>query len=236
MEIIPAVDVLDGTVVRLARGDYRAVTRYEPDPVATAVRWSDEGARRVHVVDLQGARTGDPDRELWGALAAAGVAFQVGGGLRTVEAVETAIAAGAERAVVGTAAVWSPEVLSAMVDAVGSERIVVALDVRAGRATGSGWEDDGRDLDGVIARFAGAGVIRALVTGISHDGMMTGPDLDLLAVVRSLAPDLRLIGSGGVGSLQDLTALAGAGVEAAIVGRALYEGRFSLEDAIAACG
>ncbi len=234
MQIIPAVDVLGGRVVRLLRGDYDAVTDYAADPVAAVRRWAAEGAGLVHVVDLDGARSGEGDPGLWEALGEAGVPFQAGGGLRTAAAVAQAVAAGAQRAVVGTAAVWDPELLEEMVAVVGAGRLVAAIDVRDGRAQGAGWRDDGRPLAEVLAGVGAAGVRRMLVTAISRDGTMAGPDLDVLDEVAAAAPDTAIIASGGVGTLEHVRALAGAGVEAAIVGRALYEGAFTLAEAVAA--
>lgn len=234
MQIIPAIDVLDGRVVRLLRGDYGDVTEYGTSPAATAVAWQSDGAELVHVVDLGGARSGDRDPGLAKVLAAAGAVFQIGGGLRRAADVQEVLAGGARRAVVGSVAVWAPELLGAMVAAAGPDRVVASIDVRRGRAVGEGWRDGGRDLDDMIAGIAGAGLRHALVTGISRDGTMVGPDLDLLARVREAAPGLELIASGGVGSLDDLRTLAAAGFPAAIVGRALYEQRFTLAEAIAA--
>jgi phosphoribosylformimino-5-aminoimidazole carboxamide ribotide isomerase len=234
VQVIPAVDVLGGAVVRLARGSYDDVTRYASDPVEALVRWAAEGAELVHVVDLAGARDGLHPGELVSRLAAAGVAFQIGGGIRTVADAVAAVAGGAARVVVGTAAVWDTATVEEMVGALGEERVVAALDVREGRARGAGWRDGGLPVAEAAQRLASAGVGRALVTGIGGDGMMTGPDLALLATVAEAAPRLALIGSGGVGTLADLVALRDAGAEAAIVGRALYEGRFTLAEAMGA--
>ena len=233
MQLIPAVDVLDGKVVRLMEGDYARVTVYADDAVAQAREWCEAGATLVHVVDLAGARDGEPAEGLWRSLGEAGVTFQVGGGIRTAEAAERAIAAGAARVVMGTAAVWRPDLLAGTIATIGADRIVAALDVRGGRATGQGWLDEGHPLADVVGGLVAAGVPRALVTGIRRDGTMQGPDLDVIRDVQNAAPDLALLGSGGVGSLADLTMLAGAGVEGAIVGRALYEGSFTVEEALA---
>lgn len=229
LEIIPAVDILDGAVVRLTHGDFDRVTVYDPDPVDRAARWISEGAALVHVVDLDGARTGRPDRSLWEALASAGIRFQVGGGIRTAEGAEAALAAGAERVVLGTAAVWDPDVLSAL----DTERVVAAVDVRDGRATGAGWLDEGRELADVLDDLAVRGVVRLLVTGIGRDGTLEGPEMELLESVLADSR-FRVIASGGVGTLEDLRVVAAAGCEAVIVGRALYEARFTLPQALAA--
>ncbi len=232
MQVIPAVDVLEGRVVRLLRGDYDAVTDYGRDPVAAVRRWVDEGAGLVHVVDLDGARSGAGDAGLWRRLGEAGLPFQAGGGIRSAADAASVVGAGAERIVVGTAAVWERDVLQAIVDTVGPERVVAALDVRGDRAEGAGWRDEGRPLEQVVEGILDTGVRRLLVTAIARDGTMEGPDLGLLAEVRDLAPGAAIIASGGVGSLDHLRGLAAAGVaEAAIVGRALYEGAFSLAEA-----
>ncbi len=230
MEIIPAVDVLAGSVVRLMHGDYGAVTRYGDDPVARVSAFLAEGASLVHVVDLEGARSGKPDDRLLTALAATGGRFQIGGGIRTAEAANRVLSKGAARVVMGSAAVWEPEVLAGVGEI---QRVVAAIDVRKGRATGGGWLDDGRALDGVLDGVAGVGVQRVLVTGIDTDGTMDGPDLALL---RRVMADGRfaVIASGGVGSLDDLRRVAEVGCEGVIVGRALYEGRFTLAEALEA--
>lgn len=230
LEIIPAVDVLDGAVVRLTHGDFDAVTVYDDSPVRRARQWMDEGAKLVHVVDLDGARTGKPDPHLWEALAAAGVSFQVGGGIRTAAVASAALAAGAERVVLGTAAVWDPDVLGAIEQA---DRVVAAVDVRGGRATGAGWLDEGRAVGDVLDDLATRGVTRLLVTGIGRDGTMEGPEMELLEAVLA---DRRfaIIASGGVGTIDDLRRVAESGCEAVIVGRALYESRFTLTQALAA--
>lgn len=232
MLVIPAVDVLRGSVVRLVEGDYRHVTDYGGDAVAWSRHWINEGAELVHVVDLEGARSGLPDPALWNAVTGAAVPFQVGGGIRSAEVALQALAAGAQRVVLGTAAVWSPATIASLLTEVGPDRVVAALDVRDGRAAGAGWIDPGRDLAEVVGALSPTGVERVLVTSIGRDGTMAGPDLGLLAQVSSLAAELKVIASGGIGSLDDLGALAAAGAEAVVVGRALYEGRFSLGEAV----
>lgn len=230
MQVIPAVDILEGRVVRLLHGDYGRVTRYSDDPVEVAGRWLELGADLVHVVDLTGAKTGDADRLIWRGMGQAGIPFQVGGGIRTADTARAALAAGARRVVMGTAAVWNPAALGEVGEV---DRVVAALDVRAGRARGAGWLDEGRSVPQALRGLREAGVVRLLVTGIERDGAMRGPDLDLLAQVGKLS-EMAVIASGGVGSLSDLQAVAALGCEAVIVGRALYEGRFTLTEAISA--
>ncbi|MCQ3805257.1 MAG: 1-(5-phosphoribosyl)-5-[(5-phosphoribosylamino)methylideneamino] imidazole-4-carboxamide isomerase [bacterium] len=230
MQVIPAVDILEGRVVRLLRGRYDRVTRYSDDPVEVAGQWVSQGADLVHVVDLSGARSGNPDRRIWEVMAAAGIPFQVGGGIRDASMARAALSAGARRVVMGTAAVWNPEALGEVGPI---ERVVAALDIRAGRARGAGWMDEGRSVSQAVAGLRQAGVGRLLVTGIERDGAMTGPDLELLGRVQALS-EMAVIASGGVGDLADLEAVATLGCEAVIVGRALYERRFTLAEALSA--
>ncbi|HSJ34667.1 MAG TPA: 1-(5-phosphoribosyl)-5-[(5-phosphoribosylamino)methylideneamino] imidazole-4-carboxamide isomerase [Acidimicrobiia bacterium] len=227
LEVIPAVDVLDGRVVRLLRGDYARVTEYGSDPVEAARSWVGQGASRVHVVDLDGARHGAPNLALWEGLGRAGIPFQAGGGIRTAVVARQVLEAGAERVVMGTAAVAEPEMLAGL-----GEAVVAAVDVRDGKARGSGWLDRGRPLIDVLDGLAAAAVPRVMVTGIGRDGTLGGADLDL---TREVADDGRfaVVASGGVGTLSDLDPIAAAGCEAVVVGRALYDHRFTLAEAIA---
>ena len=218
MQVIPAVDVLDGTAVRLAQGDYDVVTRYSDDPIAVVEGWAAKGAELVHVVDLEGARSGVPDFGLMAQLGSLGVPIQFGG-------------AGISRIVVGS--VLLGDAADGFVARVETEAVVAGIDVRLGRARGSGWEDEGVDADEALDRVLSLGLLSVLATGIETDGMMTGPDLELLSRFRSGAPGCHLIASGGVGSLDDVDALVGLGADAVVVGRALYEHRFTFEDAVA---
>lgn len=228
MQVIPAVDVLDGNVVRLLRGSFSEVTVYGNDPVATGAAWFEAGATLVHLVDLEGARSGHPDRSLWARFARAGIPFQVGGGIRDVATGRAALDSGAARVVLGTAALRNPEVLAEIGR---PERVVAAIDVAEGEALGEGWSGPGVGLEAVLAGLRVNSVERMLVTAISRDGTMAGPDVGLIEQVKRLAPAMALIASGGVGGLGELQTLADAGCEAAIVGRALYEKRFTLEEA-----
>jgi phosphoribosylformimino-5-aminoimidazole carboxamide ribotide isomerase len=231
MQVIPAVDVLDGLAVRLARGDYNAVTRYSDDPIAVVEGWAAEGAELVHVVDLEGARSGVPDFGLIVRLGSLGIPIQYGGGIRTAGAAETALAAGLSRIVVGSV-LLTDEARSFVAD-LDPRTIVAGIDVRLGRARGSGWRDEGLDADEALDRVLSLGLTSTLVTGIEADGTMDGPDLRLLEQFRLAAPEMRLIASGGVGVLRDLEAVAAIGADAVIVGRALYEQRFTLAEAVA---
>ena len=236
MLVIPAVDVLDGQVVRLLRGDYAAVTRYGEDPVGAARTWLMEGATLIHVVDLGGARSGRPDPELWRRMGEAGVPFQVGGGVRSAGTAEAALAAGAGRVVLGTAAVQDPGLVSALVAAHGADRIAVSVDVRGGRTAVDGWHGDGPPLEDALAALAGAGPGWLVVTSILRDGTLRGPDLDMVRTVVAATPGMLVMAAGGVGSVEDLVALRDAGVHGAIIGRALYDGTLTLATARAALG
>ncbi|MGB5732758.1 MAG: HisA/HisF-related TIM barrel protein [Acidimicrobiia bacterium] len=230
MQVIPAVDVLDGSAVRLARGVYDAVTRYSDDPIAVVEDWAAKGAELVHVVDLEGARSGVPDLGLMMQLGSLGIPIQYGGGIRTADVARAALDAGLSRIVVGSALL--DDDAGRFVARVDTESIVAGIDVRLGRARGSGWRDEGINADDALGRVLALGLDTVLATGIETDGMMTGPDLELLSRFRSAAPRCRLIASGGVGSLDDLDALAALGADAVVVGRALYERRFTFEDAV----
>jgi phosphoribosylformimino-5-aminoimidazole carboxamide ribonucleotide (ProFAR) isomerase len=206
---------------------------YDRDPVSVGRKWIADGASLLHVVDLQAARSGLVTPEIGESFGEAGVPFQIGGGIRDAQAALAACAAGASRVVVGTAAV-AGEPLQEIVAAVGAARVVVAVDVRNGRSLGSGWEDEGRDWWTVLREIVTAGVPRVLVTGITRDGTLRGPDIGLIRAVAAAAPTLAVIASGGVGDLTDIATLAGLDLEAAVVGRALYDGVFDLPAALEA--
>jgi phosphoribosylformimino-5-aminoimidazole carboxamide ribotide isomerase len=231
-EVIPAIDVLDGRAVRLSGGRREAPTLDGGDPVELARRFAAEGAGRLHLVDLDGAFSGVPRIELVGAVAAAGrPPLQVGGGYRTLGAIEAALGAGASRVMVGTAAL-TPGFVEDAVARVG-EALVVAVDVRNGRVAVDGWTQTSdlvpREL---AARCAELGVPRLLVTSTARDGSLAGPDLALLRAI--LPAGLPVLAAGGISSLDDLRAVRDAGCEGAIVGSALLAGRFTLDEALAA--
>jgi phosphoribosylformimino-5-aminoimidazole carboxamide ribotide isomerase len=231
--VIPAVDVLAGRAARLREGRRDQVTIEGGDPVELAQRFVDEGAERIHLVDLDGAFAGRPSTGLLERIAriAATVPIQVGGGYRTTEAIEKALAAGVERVIVGTAAV-SPPFLHAAAKRFG-ERLVVAVDAREGGVTLAGWTQTATISAAELARrCAGAGVRRLVVTATQRDGSLAGPDLDLLSGV--LPCGLPVLAAGGIASLADLRALQELGCEGAVVGSALWRGTFTLAQARAA--
>jgi len=238
-ELLPAIDLRGGRVVRLRQGDFARETAYADDPVAVARTFAAAGARWIHIVDLDGARAGEPVQAgVVDAIVAgigARVSCQVAGGLRTPDAVAAVLAAGAARVVVGTAALRDPAFAGELVRVHGATRIVVALDVRDGLAIGEGWRDGAGGVDPTIAlaRLADLGVETFAATAIDRDGLLEGPDLDLLGRLVALGRG-RIIASGGVSSIEDVRATRAIGCVGAIVGRALYEGRLDLGTALEA--
>lgn len=241
MIILPAIDLRDGRVVRLRQGDYQAETRYPEAAQALARAYADAGARELHLVDLDAARAGTAtQRELIAAIATTpGLAVQAGGGVRRAEDVEGLLAAGLARVVIGSVAVRAPAQVIDWSQRFGPERIVLALDTRRSadgqyRLPVAGWTETSEvELFDAMARFCDAGLNHFLVTDIKVDGMLCGPNLALYAEIRRRFPDARVQASGGIGSLADLRALAALGMHAAIIGRALLEGRFTLASALA---
>lgn len=238
MILYPAIDIREGRAVRLLQGDYDRETAYDADPVDAAVRWAGEGARYLHVVDLDGAKAGESRNLDAVARIAAAVdcPLQLGGGLRNRASVTRALEAGASRVVIGTAALRDPEFLDAVVAEHG-ERIVVSIDTRKGKVSLAGWtEASETDAADAVAELSQRGVVRFLFTTIEVDGTMEGPAIDDLNAVAA-ATSGAVIASGGVGTVSDLELLsrvAAPNVEGAIVGRALYERRFTVAEANAA--
>jgi phosphoribosylformimino-5-aminoimidazole carboxamide ribotide isomerase len=223
--LIPAVDILGGRPVRLLRGEYDRVTRYGDSPLDAALRWKEAGARWLHVVDLDAARSGEAvnAEAVRSVVQESGLRVQVGGGLRTEADVERVLGYGAKRAVLGTAAVEDPELLRALCKRYPG-RIVVALDARHGEVTTRGWlEGSGRGLHEMALQAQEAGAARILFTAIEVDGGLGGPDIAAIQGLVSVV-EVPVIASGGVGSVEHLEALERTGAEAVIVGRALYEG------------
>jgi len=239
--LYPAIDILDGKAVRLQQGEYDQETTYDDDPVDAAKRWADGGAEYIHVVDLDGAKAGDIENltTIERISAAVDCPIEVGGGLRSTAAVSLILEAGAERVVVGTAALRDPEFLAEIIGTHGPAKVVVSVDARGGKVSLAGWtESSGVDVADAVTDLSGRGVERFLFTPIEVDGMMTGPNLPELARVAA-ATEASVIASGGVGTLEHLRTLATdapANVEGVIVGKALYEGKFTVPEAIEALG
>ncbi|HEV2791947.1 MAG TPA: 1-(5-phosphoribosyl)-5-[(5-phosphoribosylamino)methylideneamino]imidazole-4-carboxamide isomerase [Solirubrobacterales bacterium] len=238
MILYPAIDIRGGKAVRLLQGDYERETTYDADPVDAAARWASEGAEFLHVVDLDGAKAGEP-RNLDAVrriAAAVECPIQVGGGLRDADSVAAVLEAGARRVVIGTAALRDPAFLDSVIAAHG-EAVVVSVDTRGGKVSLSGWtETSDVEAPDAIADLTERGVRRFLCTAIEVDGTMEGPAIDQLNQIAA-ATTAQVIASGGVGDLSHLETLASESapnIEGAIVGRALYEKRFTVTKAIAA--
>jgi len=236
--LYPAIDIRDGHAVRLVEGDYDRETVYDADPVDAALRFAEAGVHVLHVVDLDGAKAGEPvNLDVIERIAEA-VPFpiQVGGGLRDEACVAKVLRAGAERVVIGTAAMRDPEFLAAMLKA-HEGRIVVSVDARDGKVSLAGWtETSDVEAADAVADLTARGVEAFLFTPIEVDGTLAGPGFEQLAAVAA-ATQASVIYSGGVGTLADLERLraeAGPNVEGVIVGRALYEKRFTVDEALAA--
>jgi len=236
--LYPAIDIRGGKAVRLLQGDYARETTYDADPVDAAKRWAEEGAEFLHVVDLDGAKAGEPQNleSVRRIAAAVSCPIQVGGGLRDQESVAAVLDRGATRVVIGTAALRNPDFLQALVDAY-ADRVIVSVDARDGKVSLSGWtETSDVDVADAVADLSRRGASRFLCTAIEVDGTMEGPAINELSRIAA-GTEAQVIASGGVGTLADLEALAAMNapnIEGAIVGRALYERRFSVAEAIRA--
>lgn len=238
--IIPAIDLIDGCVVRLHQGDYGARRDYGEDPLARLQRYQASGAQLLHIVDLTGAK--DPKarqipllRELLGSLS---IPVQTGGGIRSADDVRSLLDAGAARVVVGSAAVKRTDEVAGWMKTFGADKLVLALDVRINKAGNaevavSGWqENSGVLMDDLIRAFEPAGLRYVLTTDISKDGSLAGPNTALYAKLAQTFPNIDFQASGGIGSLDDIRAVSHTGAAGVIVGRALLEGKFTLEEAI----
>jgi len=231
MIVIPAIDVRAGRAVRLLRGNPNEETAYDEDPVQVAVRFQEEGARRLHVIDLDAALDEGANRDTIRDICRSVVLpVQVGGGIRTLEDVAAVLEIGAGRAILGTSAALDPGFVARAVEEF-AERILVAVDVRGGLAMVKGWREEGPPVEEVIPALNDAGTPRYLVTAIARDGTLDGPDLRLYRHVLGLT-DRPIIASGGVRSADDIWALRDAGCEAAVTGKALYEKTLKLSQVI----
>jgi phosphoribosylformimino-5-aminoimidazole carboxamide ribotide isomerase len=236
MILYPAIDILGGNAVRLVKGDFDASKVYDQNPLAAARRWVQEGAEHLHVVDLDGARAGHPVNldHVRRVASELGVPVQLGGGLRTAEAITQALAAGVERVILGTAAFTDPDLLERALAEHGPRRVLVSVDVRGGRVATAGWtETTAMTAAQVVASLHERGVQELVYTNVDRDGMLEGPDLE---EVRTLARAVhgQMVYSGGIGALADLEGLAALGepsLTGVIVGKALYEERFTVPEA-----
>lgn len=232
MEIVPAIDIIGGKCVRLTKGDYNACNTYSDSPLDMALRFQDAGIRRLHLVDLDGARSKHivnyPTLE-----AIAGhtdLIIDFGGGIKSTQDLETALGCGAEMVTVGSTAVTDPDLMSRWIEDYGQEHIILGADARDGKISVNGWKEDSTlSLSDFIRNYTHKGITQVLCTDINKDGMLQGPSTELYRSLLKEFPDIYLIASGGVSSAQDLIQLKQAGLPAAIVGKAYYEGRITLE-------
>src|SRR3954465_10824052 len=234
LQLLPAVDITEGRAVQLAQGVAGSERAYG-DPVAAAMRWQDAGAEWLHPVDLDAAFGRGSNRELQAEIVGAlDIQVEMSGGIRDDESLAAALGTGCRRVNIGPAALGQPEWCARVIAGHGA-RVAIGLDVRGRTLAARGWTREGGDLYDVLARLDSEGCARYVVTDVNKDGMLQGPNLDLLRAVCAVT-DRPVVASGGITELADLealTALVPAGVEGAIVGTALYEGRFTLEDALA---
>jgi len=233
IELIPAIDIIGGQCVRLTKGDYARKTVYSDSPVDVARRFEDAGFRRLHVVDLDGAKSKhivnhDVLRRI---TEATHLTVDFGGGIKTDADIELAFEAGASMVTVGSIAVTSPDLFLSWLDRYGADRMILGADVRNGKISINGWKEDSEeDLLPFLKRYIERGLRHVLCTEISKDGTLQGPAIELYREVMEAYPALHLIASGGVSGIDDIRALAAAGIPAVVFGKAIYEGRIDLEN------
>lgn len=233
IELIPAIDIIDGHCVRLAKGDYERKTVYIPSPVAVAEGFESIGFNRLHVVDLDGAKSKHivNTQVLKNITQRTGLTVDFGGGIKTDDDIEKAFANGASMVTVGSVAVTNKELFVGWLEKYGSEKIILGADVRRGKISINGWrEDSEEDLLPFLRYYVEHGVKTVLCTEISKDGMLSGPATELYKSVMHEYPQLHLIASGGVSSIDDIKALDAAGIPAVVFGKAIYEGRINLKE------
>ena len=233
IELIPAIDIINGQCVRLTKGDYDQKTVYRNSPAEVAKEFEQFGFRRLHVVDLDGAKSKHIVNSgvLSRITAETNLVVDFGGGIKTDADIEKAFAAGASMVTVGSIAVTQPDLFMGWLEKYGPERMILGADVRHGKISINGWKEDStEDLLPFLRRYIDAGVRNVLCTEISKDGTLSGPAIDLYREVMTAYPELHLIASGGVSSLDDILALEAAGIPAVVFGKAIYEGKINLKD------
>lgn len=233
MELIPAIDIIDGQCVRLTKGDYAQKTVYRNHPWDVAKEFETYGFKRLHVVDLDGAKAKHIVNSdvLQKITTETSLTVDFGGGIKTDEDIENAFANGAQMVTVGSIAVTNPELFLSWIKKYGADRMILGADVRNGKISINGWkEDSSEDLLPFLRKYVDAGVTNVLCTEISKDGTLQGPAIDLYKRIMQEYPNLHLIASGGVSSIDDIKALEAAGIPAVVFGKAIYEGRINLKE------
>ena len=233
IELIPAIDIIEGQCVRLTKGDYDQKTVYRNSPAEVAKEFEEIGFKRLHVVDLDGAKSKHIVNEqvLKAITAETQLVVDFGGGIKTDEDIEIAFAAGASMVTIGSIAVTSPDLFMGWLEKYGADRIILGADVRHGKISINGWkEDSSEDLLPFLKKYVDAGVRNVLCTEISKDGTLAGPAIELYQSMMAAYPELHLIASGGVSSIDDIKALEAAGIPAVVFGKAIYEGKINLNE------
>lgn len=232
IELIPAIDIINGQCVRLTKGDYDQKTVYGK-PLAMALEFERIGYKRLHVVDLDGAKSKHivNDAVLREITSSTNLVVDFGGGIKTDEDIEKAFAAGASMVTIGSIAVTNPDLFMGWLEQYGTDRMILGADVRHGKISINGWkEDSAEDLLPFLKKYVDAGVRNVLCTEISKDGTLAGPAIELYQEIMDAYPQLHLIASGGVSSLNDIIALNAAGIPAVVFGKAIYEGKINLKE------
>ena len=233
IELIPAIDIIEGQCVRLTKGDYDQKTVYRNSPAEVAKEFEEIGFKRLHVVDLDGAKSKHIVNEqvLKAITAETQLSVDFAGGIKTDEDIEKAFAAGASMVTIGSIAVTSPDLFMGWLEKYGADRIILGADVRHGKISINGWkEDSSEDLLPFLKKYVDAGVRNVLCTEISKDGTLAGPAIELYQSMMAAYPELHLIASGGVSSIDDIKALEAAGIPAVVFGKAIYEGKINLNE------
>ncbi len=233
MELIPAIDLIDGRCVRLTQGDYGLTKIYDAEPVDMARRYADCGVRRLHIVDLDGAKAKAPCNlsTLEKVVAATGLDVEWGGGIKDSVAMQQVVDAGASRVICGSVAVDNPELFAQWLQEYGASRVILGADIRDGRVATHGWlKDGGMGVEELVEKFLPYNLSQLICTDISRDGMLQGPNLPLYEQLQQRFPMVDVTLSGGVSSMDDLKRARECGVRAAIIGKAIYEGRITLKE------
>jgi len=240
MKLIPAIDLMNGKIVRLTRGEAKTVKTYEKafgTPVEAAKRWRDEGAGKLHIIDLDAAfGIGNNHNVIAEVAKNVSLPIQVGGGIRSFEIAEGLFQTGITQVILGALAFSEPSVIKKIQQKFGLESVIVALDNKEGYIMVEGWQTStAMTVDDALEKYSSLGVHQFLITSIVQDGMLNGPDLQTLSMA-AIYPGAKIFAAGGIGSIGDLVALREIGIEGAIIGKALYEGRFTLKEAIQRIG
>jgi phosphoribosylformimino-5-aminoimidazole carboxamide ribotide isomerase len=238
MDIIPAIDIIDGKCVRLTRGDYNTKKIYADSPVEIAKTFIDSGFKRIHIVDLDGAKSGSPvNLKILEQIASEGaLVIQFGGGVKSEESLMSVLDAGATKVICGTVAFTKPEKFSGWIKKYSHEKIILGADFREGKIAVNGWEKQTEALiDDVVERFYRNGIREIIATDISRDGMMSGINASTYYSIKEKFPLLRIIISGGISSVEDIEGIDGRKIDGVVVGKAIYEGKIKLEELSRCC-